>query len=87
MRFFALARKHKINCSMGEVSEIIDDINYNVGNLYHISDFALSTSVKEGFGYMFVEPWVANTPQIGRHIDYVIPDFHKNGLDLNFPLS
>jgi len=79
----SLARKHNIKASMGEVSEIIDDINFNVGNLYHLSDFALSTSVKEGFGYMFVEPWIANTPQIGRHIEHVVPDFHKNGLDLN----
>jgi len=68
---------------MGEVSETLDDVNFNVGNLYHISDFALSTSVKEGFGYMFVEPWIADTPLIGRHIDHVIPDFHKNGLNLH----
>jgi glycosyltransferase involved in cell wall biosynthesis len=78
----ALARKHDIPSTLGKISEIIDEENFNVGNLYHIADLALSTSVKEGFGYMFVEPWVAETPLIGRYIEHVIPDFHKNGLDL-----
>jgi glycosyltransferase involved in cell wall biosynthesis len=77
-----LAKKHNIPSTLGEISEIIDEENFNVGNLYHIADLALSTSVKEGFGYMFVEPWVAKTPMIGRYIEHVIPDFQKNGLDL-----
>jgi glycosyltransferase involved in cell wall biosynthesis len=78
----ALAKKHNIPSTLGEISEIIDGENLNIGNLYHIADLALSTSVKEGFGYMFVEPWISDTALIGRHIEHVIPDFHKNGLDL-----
>jgi len=78
----ALAKKHKIPSTLGEISEVIDGENLNIGNLYHIADLALSTSVKEGFGYMFVEPWISETALIGRHIEHVIPDFNKNGLDL-----
>ena len=41
---------------------------------------ALSTSVKEGFGFSFLEPWTAGIGLVGRRIDYVCSDFENSGV-------
>jgi len=41
---------------------------------------ALTTSVKEGFGFSFLEPWTAGRAVIGRRIDYVCKDFERSGV-------
>lgn len=41
---------------------------------------AVTTSIKEGFGMCFLEPWIFNTPVAGRTIPYVLPDFQKDGM-------
>jgi glycosyltransferase involved in cell wall biosynthesis len=41
---------------------------------------ALSTSIKEGFGFSFLEPWTAGRSLIGRRIDYVCKDFENTGV-------
>lgn len=41
---------------------------------------ALTTSVKEGFGFSFLEPWTAGRAVIGRRIDYVCRDFERSGV-------
>ena len=40
----------------------------------------ITTSVKEGFGFSFLEPWTADLAVIGRRIDYVCRDFEKAGV-------
>jgi len=77
----SVSNNHDIGASLGEVSEVIDDINFNMGNLYRISDLAISPSIAEGFGYMNVESWVAGVPLIGRYISDVHPDFERHGMD------
>ena len=74
------AEELEVPVSLGEAYKFIDGENFNVGNLYHISDLALTTAVKEGFGYVYVEPWVSGTPLIGRRIREVCEDFEYNGL-------
>lgn len=44
------------------------------------SDFCITTSVMEGFGMTFLEPWLTNTPVIGRDIPFVTNDFREIGL-------
>ncbi|MDR1505984.1 MAG: glycosyltransferase family 1 protein, partial [Treponema sp.] len=45
------------------------------------SAFAVITcSIKEGFGFSFLEPWTAGLAVTGRRIDYVCRDFEKNGI-------
>lgn len=44
------------------------------------SDFCVSTSVKEGFGMAFLEPWLFGVPVAGRRIAYVTDDFASCGL-------
>lgn len=41
---------------------------------------ALTTSIKEGFGFSFLEPWTAGRAVIGRRIDYVCRDFERSGV-------
>lgn len=43
----------------------------------------ITTSVKEGFGFSFLEPWTIGVPVIGRRIDSVVRDFESEGLDLS----
>jgi len=40
----------------------------------------ITTSVKEGFGFSFLEPWTAGIPVTGRRIDYVCRDFEDAGV-------
>jgi hypothetical protein len=42
-----------------------------------------TTSVKEGFGFAFLEPWTAGRTVIGRRIDYVCKDFENAGVRYN----
>jgi glycosyltransferase involved in cell wall biosynthesis len=43
----------------------------------------LTTSVKEGFGFSFLEPWTAGRMVIGRRISYVCRDFENAGVRFN----
>jgi hypothetical protein len=56
---------------------------YSLSNLLGTSVCALSTSVKEGFGFSFLEPWTAGLGLFGRRIDYVCADFEKAGVRFN----
>jgi hypothetical protein len=47
----------------------------------------LTTSVKEGFGFSFLEPWTAGRAVIGRRIDYVCRDFEGAGIAFDPPGS
>lgn len=47
------------------------------------SDLILSTSVAEGFGMAFLEPWLLGRPVLARRLKNVIPDFESFGLKLH----
>lgn len=44
------------------------------------SDFCISTSLREGFGMAFLEPWLAGTPVVGRNLPNISPDFRHSGI-------
>ena len=44
------------------------------------SDYILSTSVAEGFGMAFLEPWLAGRSVIARNLPTVTSDFSSNGI-------
>ncbi len=82
----ALAEKHNVPCSIGEAHKFLDydkKDKFTTADLFSISDLVISTSVREGFGFAFIEPWVAGTPLIGRKIPEVTKDFEDAGIDLN----
>ena len=46
------------------------------------SDFVLSTSVAEGFGMTFLEPWLSGRQVIARRLRTVTDDFAATGIDI-----
>ncbi len=48
--------------------------------LYDGSFCAVTTSVKEGFGYSYLDPLVRGLPVVGRAIPHIIGDFRAKGL-------
>ena len=55
-------------------------LQYSLEELLGTSLCAITTSVKEGFGFSFLEPWTAALPLFGRRIAYVCADFEKSGI-------
>ncbi len=52
------------------------------GNLA-AADLALTTSVAEGFGLVFLETWLAGLPLVGRNLPEITADFAAAGVQLN----
>lgn len=48
------------------------------------ADFFISTSVQEGFGFAFLEPWTIHKAVAGRRIPYVHRDFAAEGLEMDY---
>jgi len=81
-----LANKYDISCSIGEAYNYLgfnSNQEYTIKDLYNLSELAINTSLKEGFGYIFIEPWLANTPLIGRDLPEVTNDFKDMGINLS----
>ncbi len=57
-------------------------VKYGVSDMYSIARMTVSTSILEGFGFVFIEPWLAGQCVIGRNIPYVTMDFSKAGVTL-----
>jgi hypothetical protein len=55
----------------------------NFSDLFGSALGIITTSVKEGFGFSFLEPWTAGREVIGRRIDYVCKDFEDEGIHFN----
>jgi glycosyltransferase involved in cell wall biosynthesis len=55
----------------------------NFETLLTASDFCITTSYKEGFGMVYLEPWLLDTPVVGRNIDFITKDFMND--DFVFP--
>jgi hypothetical protein len=61
-------------------------VEFEAGQRYSFADLlgssftALTTSVKEGFGFSFLEPWTAGLAVTGRRIGYVCRDFEQAGV-------
>lgn len=47
------------------------------------ADFLITTSITEGFGFSFLEPWMYNKLLWGRKLDNISRDFEKNGIRLD----
>ena len=44
------------------------------------SRFIITTSIKEGFGFSFLEPWTIGKEVRGRYLESVCPDFEEKGI-------
>jgi hypothetical protein len=53
------------------------------GTLVQTARFLVTTSIAEGFGFAFLEPWRAGKWLSGRRLAPVCADFRENGVDLD----
>ena len=58
-------------------------LNVSFADVMGRAKAVITTSVKEGFGFSFLEPWTAYLPVVGRRIGYVCHDFEEAGLNMN----
>jgi len=73
-RWKSFCRKHALTVRF-EAGATVD-----YAELIKFSDFCITTSVREGFGMVYLEPWQAGTPVIGRELTCIITDLKKKGL-------
>jgi len=58
-------------------------IRYGLIDLLYICEAVITTSIQEGFGYVFHEPWLAGKAVLGRNIPSVTRDYSAEGMQLN----
>jgi glycosyltransferase involved in cell wall biosynthesis len=73
----------KAFCKENEITNIHFEVGQRLEfeDLISGSDFCITTSIREGFGMAFMEPWLYNTPVTGRDIPYITKDFIDKGMD------
>jgi hypothetical protein len=81
------AKAHNVSISIGKAFKYLDDINFNVGNFYHICDLAVTTAIMGGFEYSYPESQISGIPLIGRNIREVVEDYLANGMRFIDPLT
>ncbi|MDF1657826.1 MAG: glycosyltransferase family 4 protein [Verrucomicrobiales bacterium] len=62
---------------------IADSGEYSFLDLLGWSDFVVTTSIGEGFGLAFLEPWTAGKSVVGRDLPEITRDFAENQLQLD----
>ena len=58
---------------------LVDDYSRLVAE----ADYIITTSISEGFGFVFLEPWTASKPLWGRLLPAVCGDFMRQGIHLD----
>ncbi len=58
-------------------------LTHKFSDLVLSSDFLITTSITEGFGFSFLEPWTANKYLWGRKLPDICQDFEQNSIRLN----
>ncbi len=58
-------------------------LTYEYADLVLSADFLITTSIGEGFGFSFLEPWVSRKMLWGRKLPDICRDFEKNGIRLD----
>ena len=77
-QWIAFCQENQLNNIHFEVGRVID-----FPELVKGSDLCITTSLREGFGMTYMEPWLYQTPVVGRKIDYITRDFLNKGLTFN----
>ena len=58
-------------------------LTHEFSDLVLSSDFFITTSITEGFGFSFLEPWTAKKNLWGRKLPDICQDFEQNSIQLN----
>jgi hypothetical protein len=57
--------------------------HYNFSDLYQSARYILTTSITEGFGFGFLEPWLRGKPVWGRYLNDICTEFEQQGIRLS----
>ena len=79
-RWTAFARSHKLPVHFG-VAEHYPHWRFEA--LMQSADAILTTSIAEGFGLAFLEPWLFGKAIVGRNLPPISADFVAHGIDLS----
>ncbi|MDF1813136.1 MAG: glycosyltransferase family 4 protein [Verrucomicrobiales bacterium] len=74
-----LAKEMKLPISFG----IAADGTHNFNDLVGWSDAMLTTSIAEGFGLAFLEPWLSDKSVVGRNLPRITNDLGNSGIHLD----
>lgn len=77
-QWVAFAAKHKLKVGFEAGSRS----GQSFSGLLAASSATVTTSIAEGFGLAFLEPWLAGKPVFGRKIPGITDEFEEAGLDL-----
>jgi hypothetical protein len=58
-------------------------LNASLEDVYGSALGIITTSVKEGFGFSYLEPWTAGRTVMGRRLNYVCRDFENAGVQFD----
>ncbi|HUV50814.1 MAG TPA: hypothetical protein VMW78_07345 [Anaerolineae bacterium] len=58
-------------------------LKYDFKQLVLSARFLITTSITEGFGFLFLEPWTAQKTLCGRKLPDICYDFEQNGINLD----
>lgn len=58
-------------------------LTHEFSDLVLSADFLITTSITEGFGFSFLEPWTAKKNLWGRKLPDICQDFEQNSIQLN----
>ncbi len=58
-------------------------LTHDFNRLVLSADFLITTSITEGFGFSFLEPWIARKLLWGRSLTDICSDFERNGICLD----
>ena len=56
---------------------------FNMDDLFELSESIITTSLVEGFGFVYHEGWLTDKFVFGRKIPYVTNIYEENGIDLS----
>lgn len=75
--FFGQDQHLPVRLAFGETGEL------SFPELIHRADTLITTSVAEGFGLAFLEPWLAGKTVVGRDLPAITRDFTQEGIQLD----
>jgi hypothetical protein len=82
IKFYDNWKNFCIENNINIIFEAGDKLNFET--IVSGSDYCITTSIKEGFGMSFLEPWLMGTPVIGRNLNLVTDDIKSYGIQ--FPM-
>ncbi|MBN1845533.1 MAG: hypothetical protein JW810_07600 [Sedimentisphaerales bacterium] len=93
-RMVTFLRRYRLPAVLGFGREILTSndrptvadgrvVRFRLVDMLHLSAAVVTTSLQEGFGYVFHESWLAHKAVLGRDIPAVTRDFAGQGLKLD----